>query len=397
MTFDVVVRNERVGHRFPGGVLDAQDTWIELVVEDARGRRLAHAGVGHRTADADATAHVFRAVQADERGEPLLLRETDRFRAPVFNHTVAPRDAEAVRYRFDVPRWLDARSLPLRVTARLVHRARNLLLARATCAESWTARGTAFAREVAKRTGGRMDACEPPPVTEIARSETWIGGGTARESTVGPEAWRRLYDHGLALLHGQQEDVDGARPSLDKALELLPVDDTRDRAMVLQAMGDLEIHEGRTADAMRRLDDADRLLPGHPAIDRARGEALGNIWQWKDAAGPLARTARASPLDDGAWARLAVAFDSESAARDALEAARVGLDLVPRDADLLRVQALALETLGGAQDDVARAREAFAQWRAPDNAPRIKSACAAQVSWCAVERLPVHVHRMAPN
>ena len=37
LVFDVVVRNERTGHRFPGGVLDAQDTWIELVIEDARG------------------------------------------------------------------------------------------------------------------------------------------------------------------------------------------------------------------------------------------------------------------------------------------------------------------------------------------------------------------------
>ena len=32
---DIVVRNERVGHRFPAGVLDAQDTWIEVRIEDS--------------------------------------------------------------------------------------------------------------------------------------------------------------------------------------------------------------------------------------------------------------------------------------------------------------------------------------------------------------------------
>ena len=30
VAFDVVVRNLLVGHRFPGGVLDIQDTWIEV-------------------------------------------------------------------------------------------------------------------------------------------------------------------------------------------------------------------------------------------------------------------------------------------------------------------------------------------------------------------------------
>ncbi len=159
LILDVVVRNERVGHRFPGGVLDAQDTWIEVEVHDAHGRRLANAGVAHERVADDATAHVLRAVQVDELGAAMMMRETDRFRATAYNHTVAPRDAELVRYRFDVPRGLDARSLPLRVSARLRHRSRNLQQAGATCVDSRTARGVAFAREVAKRSSASMDAC----------------------------------------------------------------------------------------------------------------------------------------------------------------------------------------------------------------------------------------------
>ena len=72
LTFDVVVRNERVGHRFPGGVLDAQDTWIEVEVRDARGRRLAEAGEAQEATGKRSDAHVLRAVQADEHGTPLL-------------------------------------------------------------------------------------------------------------------------------------------------------------------------------------------------------------------------------------------------------------------------------------------------------------------------------------
>lgn len=72
LTLDVVVRNEHVGHRFPAGVVDAQDTWIELRITDARGRPVADAGVLHATSDDDATAHVLRVVQADEDGRAVL-------------------------------------------------------------------------------------------------------------------------------------------------------------------------------------------------------------------------------------------------------------------------------------------------------------------------------------
>jgi hypothetical protein len=79
-----------------------------------------------------------------------------------------------------------------------------------------------------------------------------------------------------------------------------------------------------------------------------------------------------------------------------LEATSHGLALNPRDADMLRVQALALERLGAPPADVTRAREAFARWRPPDDAPAVKNGCSRQFPWCALERLPVHVHAMRP-
>jgi hypothetical protein len=393
LTLDVVVRNERTGHRFPGGVLDAQDTWVELEVHDARGRRLAEAGTAQQATGTDETAHRLRAVQADEHGTPLLLRETQRFRAPVFNHTIAPRDAEVVRFRFDVPATLASSQLPLRVTARLRHRSRDLALARAACADARTSRGASFAREVARRTGGPMDPCVTEPVTEIAASEVELGSGAAEHRSPMP-AWRRLYDHGLGMLHALQEDVESARPSLERALEVLPTGADRERAMVLDALAEVSIREGRTDEALRRLDEAEALVPAHPAIPHARGAALGNVWRWKEATLPLQEAALASPLDDTLWSHLAVAYGSADEPHAALEATTHGLALTPRDADMLRVQALALERLGASAEDVARARDAFARWRPPDDAPAIKNGCSRQLPWCALERLPVHVHPM---
>jgi len=394
LTIDVVVRNERVGHRFPGGVLDAQDTWIEVEVRDAKGRLLAEAGLSQEATGEDRTAHRLRALQVDELGTPLLTRETHRFRTPVFNHTIGPRDAQVVRYRFEVPP-LGTPSLPLRVSARLRHRSRDLALASAVCTDAKTPRGIAFVREVRERTGAPMDPCASEPVTDVGESEVWIGEGwRTRTSTTTMAPWRRLLDHGLALLSALQEDVESARPSLERALALSPDGQPRVRAIVLHALAQLAIREGRTDEAMQWLDAAERLLPSEPAIRRARGQAFSDIWLWQQAAIELQGAALAAPRDDALWSQLAIAYASADQPRAALDAAGHGLRLNPRDADMLRVQAIALERLGAPIDEVASARYGFERWRPPDDSPAKKSACSRRFDWCALERIPVHVHSL---
>jgi len=400
VTFEVVVRNERAGHRFPGGVTDAQDTWIEVAVEDARGRLLGGAGRGQASTGRDPGAHVLRAVQADEQGAIRRLRDTQHFRTPVYNHTVPPRDAEVTRFRFEVPASLAPEALPLRVTARLRHRSRDLELQRAVCAESRTPRGEAFAREVFARTGARFDPCAPEPITEVAQSVVFVGAGAPPSSPSMP-GWRRLYDDGLGLLHAQQEAVDDARRSLEGALALVEGDPRsvapgRARAIILHAMAEAAIRQGRTDEALARLDEAEAAAPSEVAIAHARAEALSGAWRWSEAAPWLRQAADASPLDDALWSHLAVAYGSAGEPTLALDAARWGLSLAPRDADLLRVQALALERLGAPAEDVALARATFARWRPPDDAPAIKSACSRADPQCSLERLPVHVHRLSP-
>jgi tetratricopeptide (TPR) repeat protein len=394
LRFDVVVRSERVGHRFPGGVLDAQDTWVETRVEDAQGRTLASAGTLEESTGDDPSAHGLWALQVDDAGGPLRQRETQRFRTPVFNHTIAPRDADVVRYRFDVPPSLDPRSLPLRVTARLRHRSRSLELARAACSSARTTRSVEFVAETRER-GATLDACAPEPVTEIGEAEAWIGAGwAARAAPPVLPAWRRLYDHGLGFLHGLQEDLDEARPSLERALQLTPPGGAQARAMVLYVLAQVDIREGLTGDAMDHLDEADALAPGELSIERARGQALADIWQWQSAVGPLRAASLRTPLDDSLFSQLAVALASANDPAGALDAVTRGLALSPRDADMLRVQATSLDAIGSASSDIGVARAAFAQWRPADDVPALKNRCSKRFDWCAQERIPLHVYRM---
>src|SRR6185436_1310175 len=90
--FDVVIRNLAVGHRFPGGVMDAQDTRLEVTITDASGRVLARDD-----------SHALRSEVLDKEGQPLKVRQTHKFVTAVWNRTLEPRGVQAVRYRLDAP------------------------------------------------------------------------------------------------------------------------------------------------------------------------------------------------------------------------------------------------------------------------------------------------------
>src|SRR5205085_1586824 len=122
--------------------------------------------------------------------------------------------------------------------------------------------------------------------------------------------------------------------------------DARGRARAEGLLALLEGRSGRPAEALAWAERAEAEIGHHPALDRARGEALALVWRWPAAAEPLARAAAAAPLDDGLWRQLAQAQGSAGHAEEALEAAGRGLALQPRDGDLLLSQALALAKLG---------------------------------------------------
>ncbi len=395
LLFDVVVRNRHTGHRFPGGVMDAQDTWVEVTVRDARGALLAEAGGDQEATGDDPTAHRLRSMMADEDGKGVLERQTNRFRAGVFNHTLSPREATVVELAFDVPESLDGGALPLQVTARLRHRTRSLPLQRAACDASTSARGRAFRARMAR---SELDACVAQPVTDIDEASVWIGSGwESRPSEHALPEWQRLYEHGLGWIRAVQERAEEARPSLVRALDLVEETGTdRERAMVLSALGMLAAREGRAEEAMAWSGRAEQFLPNHPAIAYLRGLAHAEVWRWPAAAQWYDEALPAAGYDDRFFLDLALARGSAGDDKGALEAAWMGLSVQPRDADLLRIQALSLGALGAPVAEIARAEDAYARVFPADMIPRVRAKCSATVPGCANERVPVHVHGMRP-
>jgi hypothetical protein len=395
---DVAIRNLDVGHRFPGGVMDAQDTWLEVTIDDARGRRVAEAGTHHEESGADPTAHTLSSYMAKGDGTRLMVRETHEFRAGVWNHTIPPRDATVVGFGFVAP--ADATAYPLAVTARLRHRTRNLDLQRAACDDARSERGRSFGHVGLKKVARAIDPCRAQPITDLARSDATLSGKTpvpARKAETQAQSFARRYAYGLGLSHALQERLDDARLPLASALELAAT--ARERAIVLSTFATLAARQGRTDETFQlaeRADAAGREAGMTPSLltanVRARAEVLSSTWRLAEAAPLFFDAATKNPRDDDAWARAAVALGGAGNTRLALDATARGLALQPRDADMLRVQAIAFAALR--RPDVRDVEAAFLERRSPDDAPGVRGKCSSRVPGCANERVPVHVHAM---
>lgn len=395
IALDVVIRNLLVGHRFPGGVLDIQDTWIEVEVADARGRRLAASGVAHEREPDDQETHVLRTLVVDDRGEVLEEHQMASFRTQIATQTLAPRETQAIRYAFDVPASLAAADLPLTATARLRHRSRTLRMQATVCEAARTAAGRAFlagakgAREVV------LDPCKPQPITLIAETRVELGRG-ARPATARP-AWERMYEHGMALTATVSERLDEARGVLEAALGAAPAIDKRARAMILVQLAQVAAKQGRADDALALIAQARSLLPapGPAVLDATAADALIRVWRWREAIAPARACAERAPANAGAWIALARALGSTGDDAGALDAATRGLELAPRDPDLLRSQATALAALRRIEAPAALA--AYDRFRSPDSAGELRIQCAADSTRCAREREQGHTHPLRPT
>src|SRR5690606_16486684 len=228
--------------------------------------------------------------------------------------------------------------------------------------------GRAFGVQSLEHTGIRIDPCAAQPVTELARSVNHIGPGAVDQATasgVGRPHWERLFEYGMALVGGLQEQAHEALPILERAIALTPVERRDARGMLLAQLARLAARETRVDDALRWADAAEGELGPHPALDRMRGDALASVWRWEEAAAAYGRLSERAPEDYSAWESLTRALGSLGRDDEALQAASTGLALRPTSEDLLRSQALASRHL--AIGNHASLHQAFLTYRHPDN------------------------------
>ena len=102
---DVVVRTRKVGHFFPGGTVDAPETWVELKAVDDKGQVIFWSGKAGEDGKGpvDPGAHFYRSLQIDEHGNPINKRNAWSTRAVVYVRLIPPGAADTIHYRMNVP------------------------------------------------------------------------------------------------------------------------------------------------------------------------------------------------------------------------------------------------------------------------------------------------------
>src|ERR1700730_12846293 len=118
---DVVVRTKKVGHFFPGGTVDAYDTWLELKGIDDKGQTIFWSGMveDDGKGPVEKGAHFYRSLQVDAHGNPINKRNAWATRAVVYVRLIPPGAADTVHFRMKVPEKTGSK---IKLTARLCYR-----------------------------------------------------------------------------------------------------------------------------------------------------------------------------------------------------------------------------------------------------------------------------------
>lgn len=118
---DVVVRNRKTGHFFPGGTVDAFDVWLELRATDATGRVIFWSGAveDDGKGPVEEGAHFYRSYLLDAHGNHINKRNAWAARSLLYSRLVPPGAADTAHFRMDVPENVKG---PITLEARVNYR-----------------------------------------------------------------------------------------------------------------------------------------------------------------------------------------------------------------------------------------------------------------------------------
>src|ERR1017187_9211978 len=234
---DVVVRTRSVGHFFPGGTVDAYDTWLELKGVDDHGQTVFWSGMVEDAGKGpvEKGAHFYRSLQVDGHGNPINKRNAWATRSVVYVRLIPPGAADTVHFRMKIPAKAGNK---ITLTARLCYRK-----------FAWwgtqfsfvgqpdpAAPGSQVAPEYDDRkfqlnasmhgVSARTERIPDVPIVVLAQSQVSLDvlapNSPAPQLTrqLRKEDWQRWNDYGIGLL--LQGDLKAAQAAFEKVTEIDP-------------------------------------------------------------------------------------------------------------------------------------------------------------------------------
>jgi Tfp pilus assembly protein PilF len=235
---DVVVRTKRVGHFFPGGTVDAYDTWLELKGVDDKGQTIFWSGMAEDNGKGpvEKGAHFYRSLMVDSHGNPINKRNAWATRAVVYAHLIPPGAADTVHFRMKVPERTGGK---ITLTARLCYRKFDWWFTQFSFAgvpedasENHASkpevtpdsddRKFAFTGSL-RGISAKSERIPDLPIVTVAQNEVTLNVLPATAPAPQPkiqlakEDWQRWNDYGIGLF--LQGDLKGAQAAFEKVTE----------------------------------------------------------------------------------------------------------------------------------------------------------------------------------
>ena len=234
---DVVVRTKKLGHFFPGGTVDAYDTWIELKGTDDKGQTIFWSGrvEDNGKGPVEKGAHFYRSLQVDEHGNPINKRNAWATRAVVYVRLIPPGAADTVHYRLHVPQNAGSKIM---LHARLCYRKFawwNTQFAfagvpdpnqqNADVTPAHDDRKFVFTGSL-QGVSAKEEKIPDVPIETVAEDEVTLNVADHNAPAPQPKVvlqgndWQRWNDYGIGLL--LQGDLKGAQAAFEKITEMDP-------------------------------------------------------------------------------------------------------------------------------------------------------------------------------
>jgi len=327
---DVVVRTKKVGHFFPGGTVDAYDTWLELKGTDDKGQTIFWSGMveDDGKGPVEKGAHFYRSLQVDAHGNPINKRNAWATRAVVYVRLIPPGAADTVHYRVAIP---ENASSKITLHARLCYRKFSWYgtheafagqpdpASQNSVSSDYDDRPTVFTASL-NGVSAKQEKIPDLPIVIVAENEVTLpviahnAPASVPKTIALKEEWQRWNDYGIGLF--LQGDLKGAAAAFQKVTEADP------------GNPDGWVNIGRCAVQEGDMEQASAVL--ERALALSPNLARANYF--------YARVLRADGNYDGAAARLRIVLDQYP--RD-----RVALNDLGRVLFLQRKYADAVKTL----------------------------------------------------
>src|SRR6266851_3853784 len=337
---DVVVRTKRVGHFFPGGTVDAYDTWLELKGVDDKGQTIFWSGMveDDGKGPVEKGAHFYRSLQVDAHGNPINKRNAWATRAVVYVRLIPPGAADTVHYRMQIPENAGSK---ITLHARLCYRK-----------FSWWGTQFSFAGEpdpskpnavdpdyddrpfvfTASLNGvsAKREKIPDVPIVTIAEDEVTLPVVAHKSPAAEPKTitrkdeWQRWNDYGIGLF--LQGDLKGAAAAFQKVTE---ADSNNPDGWV--NIGRAAVQEGDMERARTVLEKALTLSPALARANFFYAKVLRSDGNYAGAADRLRKVLEQYPRDRVALNDLGRVLFLERKYDDAVRVLNSALTIDPED------------------------------------------------------------------